>query len=179
MVYGEKGKESMNVKKIFTSVRVLILLAFVLFSFLAIQPNPSAKGVVMRSIEVNSTAALAGFDLPTSTDSPMSYERITSINNKPIETEEEYYAITSELQIGDSVQFKTNKGLYRLTVLAEKEIIELNGTKTIFVNETYTVNETVNGTEQTVEKTRQVSKKVPLTEEKIIGPADLDRKSVV
>jgi len=163
----------MNIKELLLNWRVILLFVFIILSLLVIQPSLSSGGVVIRSIDQNSTAAGAGFTLPKSADSPRSLEKIVAINNQEVNSELDYYKITDALSIGDSVQIKTNKGLYRLTVLAQKEITILNETQVITLNETVKVNTTINGTTQLVDQVQEVKKTVPKTEERIIGPASL------
>lgn len=112
----------MKFKKLFFNVRVLLLLLFVFFALLAINPNPSASGVIITHVAPNSSASLAGFSAYNPQDSPRSYERIIAINNQVVQDEADYHAIVSSAQPGDTLQFKTTKGLYRVTVLNDTDI---------------------------------------------------------
>ncbi|MCH8329049.1 MAG: hypothetical protein IIB81_01505 [Nanoarchaeota archaeon] len=71
-----------------------------------------------------------------------------------------------------SVQIKTSKGLYRLRTREEVEIIELNETVKKIVEETITVNETVNGS--IVEKNKTISKTIEVPKTKKISKGTED-----
>lgn len=104
-------------KKILLNPRVIILLLFIVFALFAIEPSLNSQGVIITSIDANTSASLAGFNLHSATDSPMDYERIISINNQEVIDEQSYNQIVSNAKPGETLQFKTNDGLYRLTVL--------------------------------------------------------------
>ena len=67
-----------KLKKIFTRLRVIIALVAVILAVVAIYPNPWVDGVAIRSIELNSSASLAGIESPKPTASPMTKENILS-----------------------------------------------------------------------------------------------------
>ena len=123
-----------KVKKIFTNLRVIIFLAVILFAVVAINPQPFNKGVTIRNVMINSSASLAGIESPKPTASPMSKERIISINNQPINNVLDYYSFQSSLKPNRTVRIKTNKGIYRLITKYRTETIVLNET----VNKTVT-----------------------------------------
>ncbi|MBW2966241.1 MMPL family transporter [Candidatus Woesearchaeota archaeon] len=156
-----------KIKKIFTHWRVIIALVAIVLAIVAIHPNTFVKGVTIRAVAVNSSASIAGIESPKPTASPMSRERIISMNNIPIETLEDYYEFISTLKSNRTVHVKTNKKLYKLVTKAEIETIILNETETkeiveeIFDEE---LNETVNKT-----KTITVNK----TKSKILGMEDI------
>lgn len=162
-----------KLKTIFTNVRVLILLGFIVMALVAINPHPFAKGVAIRGVLTNSSASLAGIPQPKPTGTPMSKERIIAINNKPIDTVGDYYDFTNNLKINQSIQIKTNKGLYRLTVREKTKTIELNETIIKEVEEIVTVNETINGTIKEVNKTIKTPKEVRKTKTTSLGVEDL------
>ena len=56
-----------KIKKIFTNVRVIILLIFLVLAIVAINPSPGATGVVIRNVISNSSAAEAGIPQPAPT----------------------------------------------------------------------------------------------------------------
>ena len=160
-------------KKIFTNLRVIILLAFLIFAVFSISPRPGAEGVAIRNIITDSAAAEAGIPQPSPTSSQVSRERILNINNRPINNVEDYYDYVNTLKVNQSVQIKTSKGLYRLRTKEDIEIIELNETVTKIIKETVTVNETVDGV--LVEKNKTISKtiQVPKTKEISKGTEDI------
>ena len=162
-----------KLKTIFTNVRVLILIAFIVMAIVAINPHPFAKGVAIRTVLTNSSASLAGIPQPTPTGTPMSKERIIAVNNKAIDTVEDYYDFVNELRVNQSIQIKTNKGLYRLTVREKTKTIELNETIEKEIEEVIKVNETINGTIKEVNKTINKTIEVPKTKTISLGVEDI------
>ncbi len=165
-----------KVRKLFTNWRVIILLVCVLFMLFAIRPTPWNQGAVIKSVVKNSSAALAGIANPTPTATPLSKEVITSMNNKPITSALDYYNFVKDLRVNQTVQIKTTKGQYKLTVKQAYQIIELNTTKDELVNVTQEVNQTVNGTVTLVNKTFEKTMSVAQTARKPLGAEDLGLK---
>ena len=164
---------NLKIKKIFTNTRVIILLVSLLLAVVAISPRPGIEGVVIRNIITNSSASEAGIQQPAATVKPVNRERILAINNKPIKNVEDYYNYADTFSPNQSVQIKTNKGLYRLRTREAVEIIELNETVEKVIEEIVTVNETVNRT--VVEKNKTITKvvKVPKTKKISKGTEDI------
>jgi len=162
-----------KVKKIFTNVRVIILLVFLVLAVVAIRPNPYKKGVAIRNVISDSSANLAGIPSPKPNMPPMSRESITSINNKVINNLEDYTNAVENLKVNASIQIRTNKGLYRLIAKEETITIELNETEFRTVEETVEINETINGT--TIKKNKTITKRieVPKTETINLGTIDI------
>src|SRR3989344_66289 len=98
-----------KLKKIFTSVRVLIVLAFVIFALVAINPAFKTEGLAIRSVELNSSVQIAGIASPDPAASPRSREVVLSLNNEPVNTMEDFYRITDGLLANQSVTIRTNK----------------------------------------------------------------------
>ncbi len=139
---GSMGK----LKKALLNIRVIILIAVIVFMVIALRPEFWNKGVMIKSVAKNSSAAIAGIANPKPTAAPFSKEVILSINNKPMNNVDDYYAFTKNLRVNQTIQIKTNKGTYKLIVKEAYRTIELNETEekqTIVVEE---VNETINGT---------------------------------
>lgn len=113
-------------KKILTHWRVILALVFIVFSLVAIYPNPFTKGVTIRAVVTNSSASDAGIISPKPTATPMSRERIISMNNVPIDTLEDYYSFISTLKGNRTVHVKTNENLYRLVTKSNMEDIGLS-----------------------------------------------------
>jgi preprotein translocase subunit SecD len=150
-------------RKIFTNMRILIALVFIVLALVALHPNPFAEGVTIRSVSVNSSAALAGIPSPKPTTPPMSRERIISLNNEPIYSLEDYYDFIEDLKENRTVHIKTNQDIYKLVTKPKYETITLNETEEKEITEEVfdeELNETVNFT-----KTIIVNK----TEQKEIG----------
>ncbi len=156
-----------KLKKIFTNLRVIILLAVILFAVVAINPNPLNKGVTIRNVIINSSASLAGIESPKPTASPMSKERIISMNNKPINNVLDYYSFEAGLKPNRTVRIKTNKGIYRLITKYNTETIILNETINKTVTEEVNATIIVNGTKvsKKINKTKIIT--VPKTITKI------------
>lgn len=162
-----------KVKKIFTNIRIIVLLIFLILAIVAIRPEPWVEGVAIRNVARNSSAMLAGIENPKPSSTPMSREVITAMNNMPIKNVEDYYAFVNTLDINRTVQVKTNKKVYTLLTRPNYEIIYLNETEIETVEEIILVNESVNGTLMTVNKTIKKQVEVPKTELKLAGMEDL------
>ncbi|MFC1752645.1 hypothetical protein ACFL96_04540 [Thermoproteota archaeon] len=160
-------------KKLFTNWRIILLLIAIVLAVIAMSPNPWSEGVAIRNVGKNSSASIAGIQNPAPTDSPMSRERITMMNNQPIYSVKDYYVVVNKLIVNQTVQMKTTKGLYRLKVLPEIEIEYLDEWENVTVEAIEEVNETVNGTtilvNKTVNKTVSRQKRV----EHVVGVADI------
>jgi preprotein translocase subunit SecD len=139
-------------KKIFKSGRVIVLLLFLVFSIVAIHPIPWNDGVAIRAIAKDSPAYSAGIVAPKATATPMSRERILSLDQTVIHDIEDYYSALEKLRPNVSVQVKTDRRAYRVMPQYRVEVVELdemvleNRTREVFdektnatVNETYSV----------------------------------------
>jgi preprotein translocase subunit SecD len=135
-----------KIKRIIKNWRVIIVLIAIVLSLIAIYPNPFVKGITIRSVVLNSSASIAGIESPKPTSTPMSKERILSINNVVVNDVSEYYDVVSTLGPNRTLQIKTNKKLYSLTTQPLLEIINLNQTEFITVEEINEFNETINKT---------------------------------
>lgn len=153
-------------KKIFTNVRVIIVLIFIILSLIALHPNPWAKGLAIRSVAKNSSASIAGIQNPNPGTPPMSRERVLMINNIPVNTLEDYYNFVKTLEPNRTFTIKTNKNIYKLTALPEYKITVLNETEIQNITEEV-FNETLN---QTTLITKQIE--VPKIKKELIGVAD-------
>lgn len=105
-----------KIKKMFTSFRILFLIFVILVSIVAIHPTPSNEGVSIRSVVKESAANLAGIQSPKERSTPISKEKIISINNQAIKNEKEYYAFVSTLIPNQTITIRTDKQTYPLTV---------------------------------------------------------------
>jgi preprotein translocase subunit SecD len=116
-------------KNIFTSWRVLLLLICLVFALVAIQPHfQGNEGVTIRSVSVNSSAALAGLHSPAAKLTPLAKEKITFINGAKITTLQDYYDKVSELKANRTVRIDTSKGSYELLT---KTITTESGLETV------------------------------------------------
>jgi len=150
-------------KQIFTNARIILALIFIALALVSIHPNPWSKGIAIRSVTLNSSAAIGGIESPKPTASPMSRERIISINNQDINTLEDFYEIESNLKANRTINIKTNKDIYRLET---KQLM-----KTTYLNETITTEITEEVFDEklnkTINKTTEIE--VPKTESEVIG----------
>lgn len=162
-----------RVKKIFTNLRVIILLVALLLAVLAIHPSPGAEGIAIRGVQKDSAALKAGIQSPSPTSSPMSREVILAIDNMPISSIEDYARFEQGLGMNQTVAIKTTKGFYRLRTEALTEKITLNETETVTVNETVEVDEDIGDEIVKANKTVPTTVTRNKTQERIIGVAPL------
>jgi len=152
----------MNVKKIFTNWRNILLLIMLILSVVAIHPNFDLEGVAIRSVMTNSSASNADIQSPKPTTTPMSREVITVLNNKQITDSESYFAALETIRPNISFQVKTNKRIYRLIANTEYKTTVLDELVNVTYMETILVNVTINGStsevEKSVERTREENK---------------------
>lgn len=104
----------MKLGKILKKPRVMVLLFFLLMSFLAINPQFSTSGVAIKSIEQNSSAEFAGIIPPDPDDPSTALERIIKINDQEISTLEEYSAIIEQISLNEKITITTNENTYFL-----------------------------------------------------------------
>ena len=161
-----------KVKKLITNWRVILLALFIILSLVAVHPTLS-KGVAIRSVLTNSSASLAGIPQPKPNVQPVSREKIISINNKPINSVEDYYKHVSSFGPNRTIQIKTTKSTYRLTTREAFETIHLNETEETTITEIVEKNITLNGTFQTINETITRTIAVPKTIQTSKGVEDL------
>ncbi len=117
-----------KIKNVFINWRVIILLIFILFSLVAIKPQIfGTDGVTIKSVAVNSSAALAGVENPSSKLSLLDKERITAINGEEVTGLESYYAILEGMKLNRTVRLETNQEVYSLYTkdLDEAGVVDL------------------------------------------------------
>jgi preprotein translocase subunit SecD len=120
-------------KRIFTNWRVLLLIAFIVLSILAINPKFSTDGVAIRQVLRESSAADGGMQSPAATLSPTARERVLAVNGIPVTDMHTYYATLKDYPANQSVTVTTNRATYVLTTPALL---------------TFDANGTVNGTQE-------------------------------
>jgi preprotein translocase subunit SecD len=153
--------------------RVIIVLVAIVLALVAVYPNPTVKGITIRSVALNSSASLAGIESPKPTSTPMSKERVISINNIIVNDVSDYYNFVSTLEPNRSVQIKTNDKIYSLITIPLLEITVLNETEFITVEEVIEINETIDGNLTLVNKTINKTILVNKTTSKVIGTEDI------
>jgi len=162
-----------KLKRALTNIRVIILIAFILFMLFALRPEPWNKGVMIKSVAKNSSAALAGIASPKPTAAPFSKEVILSMNNRPINSIEDYYAFTKTLRVNQTIQVRTNKGNYKLVTKEAFRTIILNETEKKNITKVVEVNETINGTTVLVNRTTTKEIIANKTRQESLGVEDL------
>lgn len=142
---GKEKKMKYKLKQMIKRIRIIILLIFIVLAVVAVHPNPSAEGVAIRSVALNSSASLAGIESPKPRAAPMSRERVLAVNNKKISSMEDYEAIISEMEPNRTYTIKTNKETYRLKTKPLTETTVLNETewRKVEVTEQKEVNGTI------------------------------------
>ncbi len=104
-----------KLKEIFTNWRVLLLLAFLLFAVIAIQPQiQGSDGVSIRNVLINSTAANAGIANPSPKFTPIQKERILSIEGEKIYSLADYENLIQTLKPNTTIRLETNQRIYTL-----------------------------------------------------------------
>lgn len=132
-------------KTFFSNTRIIILLAFLLLSVVAINPQLDDSGVAIRGVIKNSAVTNATpepIQSPKAGSTPTGREVLLSINNKEINSPQEYYDFTSNLEPGKTLLLKTDKNTYKIETRAIEEVIVLNETEIIEINDTVFDNET-------------------------------------
>ena len=161
-----------KLKKLVTNWRIIILVAFIVLSVIAMHPTLN-KGVAIRNVVANSSASIAGIPQPRPNTQPVSRERILSINNFPINDVESYYRYSSSIGPNRPIQIKTTSSTYKLVTKEKFETIQLNGTEEKNVTETMQKNATINGTTQLINETTTKTINVPKTMQVSKGTEDL------
>ncbi len=107
-----------TLKSIVKTWRVITLLVFLLFALFAINggilPHFWDTGVVIKSVQYNSSAANAGIENPSSRITPLAKERILSLNGKQIDSVNDYYNFLAEQKVDRTIQVQTTKKTYSL-----------------------------------------------------------------
>jgi len=162
-----------KLKRLIKNPRVIMLFVFLILALVAIHPNPYADGVTIRTVTKNSSASLAGIESAKPQTPPMNRERILYIGNEPVKELSDYYDFVSQLTPERTFNVKTTKGLYKMTTIPRTRTIILPELVEKNITEIIEINETVNGTLQTVNKTINRTIIVNKTETEIIGMHDI------
>lgn len=92
----------MNLLKILSTGRVMLLLSFLLMSFIAISPDPWASGLEIKGITDDSSAKLNGL---------LVGDIIQSVGGQEIETFDDLFIKLSSYSVGEIVTLETDSGL--------------------------------------------------------------------
>lgn len=104
----EKDSFMQKFTDIILNWRIILLLLFIIISFVAINYKFSNEGIVINGIVPGSTAQQGGISYDSDT-SQGNLERIIYINNQEVNTPENYYNIINSLQENTTINIKTNK----------------------------------------------------------------------
>jgi preprotein translocase subunit SecD len=104
-----------KIKKMFMSVRVIVLIIALLLAIVAINPTFD-EGVSIRSVISNSTADNAGIQNPNTNVRPTQREYITRIDNTPIYSVSDFEEFMAQVQPFDTINIKTNLKVYSVSV---------------------------------------------------------------
>ncbi|MBN2881180.1 hypothetical protein JXM83_03945 [Candidatus Woesearchaeota archaeon] len=97
-------------KRIFTNWKVITLLIVLVFSIIAIHPNLVDKsGVVVRYVEPNSPANVAGILNPEINENLLSKERIKFVMDIPVNSISDYHSALESVKQGQTVKITTTK----------------------------------------------------------------------
>ncbi len=152
-------------KKLLSSWRMIVLFIFLILSVIAIHPAPQTEGLAIRSVDLNSSAHIAGLESPHPNTQPLARERVLSIDNQAVYSLEDYNALVSSFEPNISIRIKTNEKTYFLKTKPLIESVLTNETKLVTTQE----NVTVNGTTELV----NITKEVPVYVDNVIGVEDL------
>ncbi|MBI4147482.1 hypothetical protein HY494_02415 [Candidatus Woesearchaeota archaeon] len=116
----------LSFKKLLLNWRVLLLLTFLILSFLTIHPQLFGhEGAVIRRVAPNSAAFLAGLQNPSSAVAPVDKERLLSLNGEAISSASDYYVKEAALYPNTTVRLETSKGSFALLVPAGNKTVDL------------------------------------------------------
>mgnify|MGYP005842990839 CR=1 FL=1 len=99
--------------------KIVIVLVVLVLAIIAIRPNPWASGVVIKAVERESPAYLAGVSPPKPSVQPMSRERILELAGKTIQNSADWFATLSQLSPNISITMRTNKAIYNIVPAAD------------------------------------------------------------
>ena len=102
----------MNLKKLFKDWRVIMLVFFLILSFIAINHQFSVQGIEIKSVEQNSPAKISGIQSPSADTQPTKREIIYTVNNKEVNSLQDYNKIISETELNSTIRIKTSNNEY-------------------------------------------------------------------
>lgn len=104
----------MRLKRVVTNWRFILLVAVLLLSIIAINPQWDADGVAIRQVQKNSSAAIAGIQNPSPDTAPTNRERIVAVNSREITDVESFYSEIERYPANRTLTITTDQGTYRL-----------------------------------------------------------------
>lgn len=102
----------MKFKELFKEYKIWILIVVLVACFFAINYQFGDRGIVVASIDPDSSAALAGIVAPSSDIQPTDKEKILFVNNKPVNNIREFADAVDSVQQGSSLRITTEKQTY-------------------------------------------------------------------
>jgi preprotein translocase subunit SecD len=103
--------------------RVIILILFLVLTLVAINPQFDTEGVVIKAVEKNSEANLAGINPPIADISPTNYEKILRINGEKIINLEEYSNLLINTPLNETIRIESDRSTY--TIIKNSENLGL------------------------------------------------------
>ncbi|MFH1591557.1 MAG: hypothetical protein ABIC95_06550 [archaeon] len=165
-----------KIKQMLKSVRVILLLVFLVLAVIAIRPGFGDDQVAIRSVLTNSSASDAGILNPNPRAPPMSRERIETVNGKMISDVAAFYEAVDAVPIGQAFTVTTDQSLYRLEVRPLTRTIILDEMENFTFTEVVAENVTINGTVTTVNNTYNRTGERHKTTSEVIGREDIGLK---
>ncbi len=101
-----------KLKKMFKQWRFILLLIALFFAYLSINPQYANKGLVINSVTVNSTAALAGIGNPGLNMKPTDRERILALQSQSVNKVEDFFTAYDHIPLQSVVRLTTNQQEY-------------------------------------------------------------------
>ncbi|MBI2151999.1 hypothetical protein HYU21_04695 [Candidatus Woesearchaeota archaeon] len=109
------GNSKSKIKSILKDWRVILLLTFLVLSLVSIQPQLfGTEGVTIRSVGLNSSAAIAGIENPATKLTPLARERIISLDSQKINSIDDYYGAVANIEANKTIRLETNRKIYSL-----------------------------------------------------------------
>ncbi|MCB9358510.1 hypothetical protein H6503_01135 [Candidatus Woesearchaeota archaeon] len=136
-------------KKLMSNWRIILLIVFLIFSIVSINPDFNPQGVAITTVQANTSAHIAGMNSPNPNTAPRGREVITSILSKEISTIDDYYSVIDEINSMEpyqTVRVVTNEQTYILDILPEVTVTTLPDLETVLVNITKEVYDEASGT---------------------------------
>ncbi len=100
--------------KMLKKPRIMVLIFFILVAIAVIHPITNTNGVIIKAVEKNSEADLAGIQNPPADLAPTNHEKILRINGEQVNNLEDYASIISQFNYNETIRIETDKQVYTL-----------------------------------------------------------------
>ncbi|MFA4887813.1 MAG: hypothetical protein WC595_06395 [Candidatus Nanoarchaeia archaeon] len=104
----------MKAKNLLKSWRIWVLIFALVATYAAIDPSFGEKGIVVNSVDLNSSANLAGMRSPSPETALTNRERITRVDQTTIETVDDFTSAVDRIQLGNTYRIQTSQAEYAL-----------------------------------------------------------------